>query len=213
VVNNAGIFRADAFPAVEPDNVEQQLAVHVVGAFRVTRAAWPHLVRSGRGRVVMTSSSGALGSATLAAYGTAKAGVLGLARSLAMAGRPDGVKVNVVAPMAMSRMMQAGMKNGPAAAALADDRDPQYVAPLVAILCHDVCPTSGETFNAGMRRFSRFVIAESDGYVHPSADVSPEEVLGHWAQVMDVSDFRVVTDTMSWSERHFALVAGHPDSA
>jgi NAD(P)-dependent dehydrogenase (short-subunit alcohol dehydrogenase family) len=211
VVNNAGIFWADSFPAVEPAEVERQLAVHVGGAFRVTRAAWPHLARSGRGRVIMTSSSGALGSATLAAYGTAKAGVLGLARSLAMSGRPVGISVNVVAPMAMSRMMQAGMRNAPASAALAEDRDPRYVAPLVAILCHDDCPTTGEMFNAGMRRYSRFVLAESDGYLHPSDDISPEDLLTHWSEVMDVSSFRVVTDTLSWGEHHFALLAGQTD--
>ena len=211
VINNAGIFWADAFPDVEPDELERQLAVHVGGTFRVTRAAWPHLARSGRGRVVMTSSSGALGSATLAAYGTAKAGVLGLARSLAVSGRAAGITVNVVAPMAMSRMMQAGMRNAPPSAALADDRDPRYVAPLVAVLCHDDCPTTGEMFNAGMRRYSRFVLAESDGYLHSAADVSPEEVVAHWDEIMDVSDFRVVTDTLSWGENHFALLDAQSD--
>lgn len=86
------------------------------------------------------------------------------------------------------------------------ERDPALVAPLVALLCHDDCPTTGETFNAGMRRFSRFVITESDGYLHQGKEVSPEDVLSHWDEVMDLSRPRVVPDTFSWGETHFALL-------
>jgi NAD(P)-dependent dehydrogenase (short-subunit alcohol dehydrogenase family) len=163
------------------------------------------MAQAGYGRIVMTTSSGAFGSPNLTAYGTAKAAVLGLARSMAMSGRDIGIRVNVVAPMAMTRMMAAGMKGTPADEP-AEERDPALVAPLVALLCHDDCPTSGETFNAGMRRFSRLVIAESDGYLHDGEEVSPEDVLSHWDEVMDPSRLRIVRDTFSWAEAHFALL-------
>jgi NAD(P)-dependent dehydrogenase (short-subunit alcohol dehydrogenase family) len=205
VVSNAGIFWTERFPDVSREALDRQLAVHVGGAFEVSRAAWPHMAAAGYGRVVMTTSSGALGSPNLTSYGTAKAAVLGLTRSLAMSGREAGIRVNAVAPMAMTRMMAAGMKGTPADEP-ADERDPGLVAPLVALLCHDRCPVTGEAFNAGMRRFSRFVIAESEGYLHSGADVSPEDVLSHWDEVMDPSRLRIVTDTFDWAEAHFGLL-------
>jgi NAD(P)-dependent dehydrogenase (short-subunit alcohol dehydrogenase family) len=208
VVNNAGIFWTDSFPDVDREQVERQLAIHVGGSFLVTKAAWPHLSGSGRGRVVLTTSSGALGSPNLTSYGTAKAAVLGLARSLAISGRAVGIKVNAVAPMAMTRMMQAGMQGTPADRP-SGERDPGHVAALVALLCHDDCPSSGETFNAGMQRFSRFVIAENDGYLHPDFDVAPEDVLAHWDQVMDMDQPRIVTDVFDWGEAHFAMMRAH----
>jgi len=205
VINNAGIFWTERFPDVSRDALDRQLAVHVGGAFEVTRAAWPHMTAARYGRVVMTTSSGALGSPNLTTYGTAKAAVLGLTRSLAMSGRDGGIRVNAVAPMAMTRMMAAGM-NRTRAERPSDDRDPGLVAPLVALLCHADCPVTGEAFNAGMRRYSRFVIAESDGYLHPSGDVSPEDVQAHWGEVADPSQLRVVTDTFDWGEVHFGLL-------
>ena len=205
VINNAGIFWRDHFPDVAPEALDRQLSVHLGGTFRVTRAAWPHMAQAGHGRIVLTTSSGALGSPNLTSYGTAKAAVLGLARSLATSGRDAGIRVNVVAPMGMTRMMVAGMKGTPADVP-GDERDPALVAPLVALLCHDDCPTTGETFNAGMRRYSRFVIAESDGYLHQGRDVSPEDVLAHWDEIMDASSLRIVPDSMSWGEAHFALL-------
>jgi NAD(P)-dependent dehydrogenase (short-subunit alcohol dehydrogenase family) len=211
VVNNAGIFWTDSFPEVDRSEIDRQLGLHVGGSFLVTRAAWPHLTNSGRGRVVLTTSSGALGSPNLTAYGTAKAAVLGLARSLAVSGREAGVKVNAIAPMAMTRMMVAGMQSSPADKP-AEERDPRQVAPLVALLCHDDCPTSGETFNAGMQRFSRFVIAENDGYLHPGFAVEPEDVLAHWDDIMDMSRPRVVTDVFAWGETHFAMMRAHRKS-
>ncbi len=58
VVNNAGIVRWAGFPEADADNLERHLAVHVGGSFNTTRAAWPHMVEQGYGRIVMTTSTG-----------------------------------------------------------------------------------------------------------------------------------------------------------
>jgi hypothetical protein len=110
--------------------------------------------------------------------------------------------------MAMTRMMVAGMRGTPADKP-SQERDPSQVAALVALLCHDDCPTSGETFNAGMQRYSRFVIVENDGYLHPDFEVAPEDVLAHWDEVMDLSQPRVVPDVFAWGETHFAMMRSH----
>ena len=61
LVNNAGIIRWAGFPEADADNLAQHLAVHVGGSFNTTRAAWPHMVEQGYGRIVMTTSTGMFG--------------------------------------------------------------------------------------------------------------------------------------------------------
>ena len=103
LVNNAGIIRWAGLPDADADNLASHLAVHVGGSFNTTRAAWPHMVDQGYGRIVMTSSSGMFGLPTNLSYATAKAAVVGMTNSLAIAGAAHGIKVNVIAPAAMTR--------------------------------------------------------------------------------------------------------------
>jgi NAD(P)-dependent dehydrogenase (short-subunit alcohol dehydrogenase family) len=211
VINNAGIYDVDEFPAMELDEVMAQLAVHVGGMFNVTRAAWPALIESGAGRVVMTTSTGALGGGNMVAYGAAKAGVIGLARALAMTGQAYGIKVNLLAPMALTRMMRHGMERS-GQVALEDERvrRPALVSPLLAVLAHESCPVSGEMFVSGMRRYSRLFIAETEGYVHPADDLTPEDIVEHWDAIVDEDNAVPVPDTMTWSDRNTRGLEGVP---
>src|SRR5512138_1197063 len=86
LVNNAGIIRWAGFPDADEDNLAKHLAVHVGGSFNTTRAAWPHMVDQGYGRVVMTTSAGLFGLPNNTSYATAKGAVVGLTRSLTTAG-------------------------------------------------------------------------------------------------------------------------------
>lgn len=78
------------------------LEVDLTAPWRAARLAWPAL-RAAHGTVVLVGSivGGAEGSGRSPAYAAAKAGLEGLARSLAVVGGPDGVRVNVVAPGAI----------------------------------------------------------------------------------------------------------------
>ena len=58
LINNAGIIRWAGFPEADADNLARHLAVHVGGSFNTARAAWPHMVEQGYGRIVMTTSDG-----------------------------------------------------------------------------------------------------------------------------------------------------------
>ncbi|MFM8304090.1 MAG: SDR family NAD(P)-dependent oxidoreductase, partial [Actinomycetota bacterium] len=100
LVHNAGIMRWAAMPEVDAADLDAHLAVHVDGAFHTVRAAWPTMVDQGYGRIVLTTSTGLLGLPANLAYATAKAGVVGMMRSLALAGEPHGIRVNCVAPAA-----------------------------------------------------------------------------------------------------------------
>lgn len=104
VIDNAGIIRWAGFPKADADNLASHLGVQTVGSFNTTRAAWPRMVEQQYGRVVMTTSSGMFGLPNNVAYATAKAAVIGLTRSLTVAGAKHGIKVNLIAPAAMTRM-------------------------------------------------------------------------------------------------------------
>ncbi len=92
LVNNAGIIKWAGLPDVDLDNLERHFAVHVAGSFNTTRAAWPHLVAQGYGRIVMTTSAGLFGLPANLSYATAKGGVIGLTRSINTAGARHGMR-------------------------------------------------------------------------------------------------------------------------
>lgn len=206
VINNAGIFALAVFPNIEPDFLRRMFDVHIAGTFNVTKAAWPHLVESDAGRVVFTISTSTFGAANTMAYGMAKAGLLGMGRAIAMAGEPEGIKVNMVAPQAMTRMMSTGMGIGEDFPD-APDRAPALVAPLVAVLCHESCPVNGESYVSGMRRASRMFLGESDGYVHPGLDLTPEDILEHWTEVHENGADAAVSGVMEFSIRQAARLS------
>ncbi|MFC4944217.1 SDR family NAD(P)-dependent oxidoreductase [Pseudonocardia sp. GCM10023141] len=209
LVNNAGIYLPDAFPDIEPAEFRRYFDVHVGGSFAVTRRCWPHMVRAGYGRVVMTTSHGMLGSAALTSYGAAKGAVFALARALAMAGGTAGILVNSVAPVAATRMTGA-TDDAPGGRFGVDSSAPSLVAPLVALLCHESCAVTGETFLAGGRRQARLYLAETPGYVHPGVDLTPEDVAAHWAEVLDTDGAMVPTDTLSWLDMNAARLVTTP---
>jgi NAD(P)-dependent dehydrogenase (short-subunit alcohol dehydrogenase family) len=193
LINNAGIIQWAGFPEVDEDNLARHLAVHTVGSFNTARAAWPHMTGAGYGRIVLTTSSGIFGLPNNTSYATAKAAVIGLGRNLAVAGRRHGIKANLVAPAALTRMAGGG-----------DDADagpmaPELVAPLVAYLAHEECPVTGEIYAAGAGRFARVFLATALGYVHPGPGVTMEDVAEHWDAVNDEVGYSVPADLRGWS--------------
>jgi NAD(P)-dependent dehydrogenase (short-subunit alcohol dehydrogenase family) len=190
LVNNAGIVRWAGFPEADADNLERHLAVHVGGSFNTTRAAWPHLVEQGYGRVVMTTSTGMFGLPNNLSYATAKAAVVGMTRSLTTAGARHGIKVNLIAPAAVTRM--AGQAGGDT-----PEMPPEQVAPMVAYLAHEDCPVSGEIYAAGAGRFARIFIASTPGYVHPEATI--EDVAENWGAINAEDGYDLPADLMAWS--------------
>jgi NAD(P)-dependent dehydrogenase (short-subunit alcohol dehydrogenase family) len=203
LVNNAGIMRWAGMPELGADDVDAHLAVHVMGSFHTARAAWPHMVDQGYGRIVMTTSSGMLGNPGNLAYATAKGGVVGMMRSLATAGRTHDIRVNCIAPAAYTRMAGSGADpadDDPMAVQMA----PELVAPMVALLAHESCPVTGEIYTAGAGRFARIFLASTTGYVHENGAPTVEDVASHWDAINDESGYYVPVDLMDWSARYTA---------
>jgi NAD(P)-dependent dehydrogenase (short-subunit alcohol dehydrogenase family) len=209
LVNNAGIFTPGTFPALTLAELRRYFDVHVGGTFNVTRECWPHMAEAGYGRIVMTTSHGILGSPALIAYGTAKGGVFALARALAVTGQDLGITVNSIAPIAATRLA-GGNDDGTSGEGVLDGSAPTLVSPLVMLLCHESCTVSGETFLSGGRRHARLFVAETEGYVHPEAEVTPEVVAGHWGQIMDTADQYIPADTDAWMNANAERIAAIP---
>jgi NAD(P)-dependent dehydrogenase (short-subunit alcohol dehydrogenase family) len=105
VVNNAGIIREISFQETSPEDFDKTVKVHLYGSFYVSRAAAPHFIARKSGAYIhMTSSTGLIGRRNLSAYASAKMGVVGLMRSIALDMAAAGVRSNCISPAAATRM-------------------------------------------------------------------------------------------------------------
>ena len=100
VVANAGIARKVALADLDDAAWNQVLDVDLNGAWRAFRAALPHMQSAGYGRLIATSSVAGTVSAwpEHSHYAAAKAGLVGLVKSLAVEFAADGITANAVAP-------------------------------------------------------------------------------------------------------------------
>jgi 3-oxoacyl-[acyl-carrier protein] reductase len=99
LVNNAAITRDNIFMRLKNEDWDQVLAVDLTAAFRLTRAAVRGMIRRRFGRIIgITSVVGVTGNAGQANYAAAKAGMIGMTKSLAQEVASRGVTVNAIAP-------------------------------------------------------------------------------------------------------------------
>jgi len=98
LVNNAGITRDNLIHKMTDDDWDAVAAVHLKGAFLCSRAAQREMVKRGWGRIVNLSSTSALGNRGQTNYSTAKAGLQGMAKTLAIELGRYGITANAVAP-------------------------------------------------------------------------------------------------------------------
>lgn len=106
VINPAGILRDGMFHKMSEPDWDAVIEVHLRGAFNVSRAAVELFRNQGGGSFIhFTSTSGLIGNIGQANYAAAKMGVVGLSRILAMEGAAKGVRSNVIAPFAWTRMI------------------------------------------------------------------------------------------------------------
>jgi NAD(P)-dependent dehydrogenase (short-subunit alcohol dehydrogenase family) len=190
VVNNAGIVRDRSFAKMSEDELQAVLGVHLLGSFRLTQAAWPQLVQRQYGRVVMTTSvAGLFGNFGQANYSSAKAGLVGLGRTLAIEGARKNIKVNIVSPGAAT-----GMTMGILPENLQEIMSPDRVAQLVGYLSHESCSATGEIFFAAAGHYARNLIIQTAGYQNPDATV--EDIAAHLDQIMDTSEWTVPSEAL-----------------
>jgi len=147
LVNNAGIIKEIAFQETSPADFDRAVKVHLYGSFNVARAAAPHFIARKSGAYIhMTSSTGLIGRRNLAAYASAKMGVVGLMRAIALDMAAQGVRSNCISPAAATRMSPQRASAEKDEAFRARVRGDQ-VAPLALFLASDAAVgISGQIF-------------------------------------------------------------------
>jgi len=183
VVNNAGILRDASFLKMQDKDWDLIYRVHLKGSYSVTKAAWPHMRDQGYGRIIMTSSAaGIYGNFGQANYAAVKLALLGFAKSLAQEGEKKNIFVNTIAPVAGSRMTETVMPPD-----LVKALKPEFVAPLVAFLCHDSCTENGQLYEVGAGWVSKLRWERTQG-IFLGSSISPETISKNWDKVNDWTD-------------------------
>jgi 3-oxoacyl-[acyl-carrier protein] reductase len=157
LVCNAGVIRDAPLARLSEAAWDEVVAVNLRGAARCAAAAAPAMLRAGTGHIVFISSRSALHPpAGQAAYAAAKAGLFGLARSLARELGPAGIRVNTVLPGFLDTPMTARLPPARRDEVLREHvlgrpNTPAAVAAFIAHL-HDHLPhTSGQVFQLDSR--------------------------------------------------------------
>jgi NAD(P)-dependent dehydrogenase (short-subunit alcohol dehydrogenase family) len=191
LVNNAGVLDMAPLLEASDDHIDRTLATHLRGSFSVTRPALHLMLDQGYGRIVNTSSGAVLGSPVGVAYQSAKAGIIGLTRAVALLGKDSNVKANAVLPTAFTRMTDS--IPDPAFRAFMEDRFvPERVAGAVALMCHESFQPSGECFLAGGGRMARLFLGVTPGFI--SEQGTAEDFAEHLEAVMNAESFIVPLD-------------------
>ena len=143
LVNNAGISKQGLLTDLSAADWQKMFGVHVDGAFYLSRAVLPAMIRKKAGRIIQISSMwGISGGSCEVAYSAAKAALIGFTKALAKEVGPSGITVNCVAPGVIDTPMNAHL-SADDLAALADETPlcrigtPAEVANAVAFFAGD----------------------------------------------------------------------------
>ncbi|MQA03258.1 MAG: SDR family oxidoreductase [Streptosporangiales bacterium] len=144
LVVNAGRYHEAAPWDEDVEQVRADVGVNVLGGIYCVAKAARVLAAAGRGSIVIASSAGALGSRRIMTYAATKGALASLTYAAALDLADRGVRVNAIAPVALTRMTQGafGRRVVPSGAGRAlldglDERAPERIAPLVTYLLSD----------------------------------------------------------------------------
>jgi 3-oxoacyl-[acyl-carrier protein] reductase len=168
VINNATAGATNDLWRFTEEEWDRTVNVNLKGYFAMIRAAAPHLCQQGSGAIVNTSSGSGFGHPAMIAYATAKEGVVGLTRTVALELGRFGVRCNAIRPFATGvstaeystrvapwmRLMVLTMGAEPGVESPpnfdAEQFPPRKISPLVVWLCTDAAKNvNGRTFHVG----------------------------------------------------------------
>jgi NAD(P)-dependent dehydrogenase (short-subunit alcohol dehydrogenase family)/putative sterol carrier protein len=205
LINNAGILKDKSFLKMEPENWQAVLDVHLNGAYFVTRPAMAVMKDNGYGRIVMTTSAAGLyGNFGQTNYSAAKTALVGLMNTLKLEGMKYNIHINTIAPIAASRLTAEVMPPD-----LFEKSKPEFVVPLVMVLCSEACQESGGIFNCGMGYFNRAAVLTGSAVQlgDQNNPPTPELIHENWGKINSIDGAREFKEANS---AVFALIAPPP---
>jgi NAD(P)-dependent dehydrogenase (short-subunit alcohol dehydrogenase family) len=183
VFNAAGILRDKMFHNMFPEDWQAVIDVHLTGHFNVNRAAIGVMREQNYGRLILVSStSGLLGNVGQVNYGSAKFGVVAMARIIAMENQAKGITANVIAPSADTRMTRSvPTPKDPAAAAAREERlrrsRADAIAPLCAFLASEQASyVNGQVFHQRAGELSLYSHMRPVRMVHRNGGWTPQTI-------------------------------------
>lgn len=181
LINNAGILRDRTLSKMEPEEWAAVEAVHLNGAYNVTRPAFEKMRENRFGRIVVTTSAAGLyGNFGQTNYSAAKMGLIGFMNTLKLEGEKHDIRINAVAPVALTRLTEDILPPD-----MLESTKPEYVTPMVMYLCWEGCSETGMIFNAGMGSFNRAAVLTGPGAVVGDGKTppTPEQIARDWSQI------------------------------
>ncbi len=166
---------------MEPSEWAAVMAVHLNGAYNVTRPAFIKMREQGYGRIVVTTSaSGLYGNFGQTNYAAAKMGLVGFMNTVKLEGEKYNIKVNAIAPVAATRLTEDLLPPD-----MLERLQPELVAPMVLYLCWEGCSETGMIFNAGMGCFNRAAVVSGPGTVVGDGITppTPEQIHQNWEAI------------------------------
>jgi NAD(P)-dependent dehydrogenase (short-subunit alcohol dehydrogenase family) len=186
LVNNAGIVRQTPIEEMPIEEFDEVIAVHLRGSMMMSRAAFPAMREAGGGRIVtVASSSGAFGLRGQIAYGSAKAGQMGLTRALAIEGDAHDIRANAIFPWAATSPGRTTTDlPGRVWKPLAPRRLPDHVVPLVLYLASRACDRTGRFYSALAGRYAEIFTGLTAGWLSPDeGPPSPTQLESHLDEI------------------------------
>ena len=181
LVNNAGILRDAIFHKMTEENFDIVLNVHLKGSFNMSRACAPHFRQQESGGMVhMTSTSALIGNLGQSNYMSAKLGIVGLSKSIALDMARYHVRSNCISPFAWSRLFGNVPTDTPeqkARVEIIKQMTPEKIAPLATALLGDAAKdVTGQIF--AIRNNEIFLMSQSRPIrtAHTSDGWTPESV-------------------------------------
>ena len=158
LINNAGIRRDMRLSDMSAEDFREVVEVDLIGSFLCTKAVWDGMRGQCYGRILMTSSAAGLyGNFGESNAGAAKMGVIGLMNSLAIEGARNNVRVNAIAPLAATRMINEVLPFHRTA-----EMSPEAVVPAAVFLVSEDAPNR-VTLAAGGGGFERAYVTLTRG--------------------------------------------------
>jgi NAD(P)-dependent dehydrogenase (short-subunit alcohol dehydrogenase family) len=181
-INNAGILRDTSLSKQTKTDWDLIYKIHLQGTYSTVKAAWDIMQKQKYGRIVNVSSgAGIYGNFGQTNYSAAKLGIAGFSFAAAREGEKKNIKVNVIAPVAGSRMTETVMP-----ADMIEALKPEFVAPLVAYLCHEDVDSNGGLYELGGGWISKLRWQRTrGGFFNIKTGFTPEDVQANFDTICD----------------------------